>query len=225
MNADELRKRNNQLEEQLMTENENKDMTQIVAYLRGSRLSEINQELVRQDILDMVLAAKERGEDMRQAIGMDYKQFCDDIIAEMEPGCKKEKISEIFETVFLSISVLLLIKMIFCTAEIIRMTIAGQPVNWNVPVSYLDISLTIVIVAASWGIVEAILKDAFDENDKRTKIIVGSIFAAIIVGVSLLYGLHIGRGTFFEINLIAGYGLSGILYILNKVFNKFKIKK
>ncbi|QHI71608.1 DUF1129 domain-containing protein [Aminipila terrae] len=225
MNADELRKRNNQLEEQLMTENENKDMTQIVAYLRGSRLSEINQELVRQDILDIVVSARERGESMSQAIGSDYKKFCDDIIAEMEPGCKKEKISEIFETVFLSLSILVLIKMIFFSAETIRTAIASQQVNWNVPVSYLDIFLTIVIVAASWGIVEAILKDAFEENDKRTRIIVGSSFAAIIVGVSLLYALHIGSGILFEINLVAGYGLSGILYILNKVFNNFKIKK
>lgn len=219
MNVDELRKCNSKLEEKL-SESENKDMIKIVAYLRGSHLSDMDQELVRQDILDMVLSAKERGEEMSQAIGTDYKQFCDDIIAEIKPKSQKDKIKDTLSMVSMSVSILILIKMIFFSAELIRRVILKQSFNLNVPIQYLDILFTVIIVAASWVIVEAILRDAFDEKDKRTKIIVALTLIATIVGFGLLYGSQIGTGTVFEINLIVGYFLAALLFVISKINDK-----
>lgn len=219
MNVDQLRKSNSKLEERL-SESENKDITNIVVYLRGSQLSDMNQELVRQDILDIVLSAKERGEEMSQAIGTDYKKFCDEVIAEIGPKSKKENLQDVFATVFLSISMLIMIKMIFFTAEVVRTVILNQPINWNVPIQYLDILITVIIVASSWGIVKVVLKDAFDKHDIRTKIIVGVIIVALMVVLGLLYIFHMGTGVLFEINLIAGYCVAAFTYIISKIYDK-----
>ncbi|MHC1723740.1 MAG: hypothetical protein AB9836_11135 [Aminipila sp.] len=221
MNVDELRKSNSRLEENL-SESENKDMIKIVAYLRGSRLSDMDQELVRQDILDIVLSAKERGEEMSQAIGTDYKQFCDDIIAEIKPKSIKDKVKDTLSMVSMSVSILIFIKMIFFSAELIKRVILKQSINLNVPIQYLDILSMVVIVAASWAIVEVILRDAFDEKDRRTKIMVAIIFVALIVSFTLLYALRIGTGTVFEINLIAGYCLAALLFVISKIKDKRK---
>lgn len=221
MNVDEIRKSNSKLEEKL-SESENRDMIKIVAYLRGSHLSDMDQELVRQDILDMVLSAKERGEEMSQAIGADYKQFCDDIIAEIKPKSIKDKVKDTLSMVSMSVSMLILIKMIFFSAELIRRVILKQPFSLNVPVQYLDILFTVIIVVASWAIVVVILRDAFDEKDKRTKIIVALTLIATIVGFGLLYGFQIGTGTMFEINLIAGYFLAALLFVISKINDKIK---
>lgn len=222
MNVDELRKNNNRLEEENLSKSENEDMTKIVVYLRGSHLSDMDQELVRQDILDMVLSAKERGEEMCQAIGTDYKQFCDDIITEIKPKSIKEKLKEYLSIVSMSVSMLILIKMIFFSAELIRKVILRQSINLNVPIQYLDILFTVIIIAAAWAIVEVILRDAFDEKDKRTKIIVALTLIATIVGFGLLYGLRIGTETVFEINLIAGYFLAALLFVASKINDKLR---
>ncbi|QAT42256.1 hypothetical protein [Aminipila luticellarii] len=216
MKVEELRKRNNRLEEEKLSESENSDMTKIVVYLRGSRLSDMDQELVRQDILDIILAAKERGEEMSQAIGLDYKSFCDEVIAEMKPKGVEERVEETFITVLMSASVLLMIKMIFFTVEMIRSVFVNEPVHWNVPVSYLELFFVIAGIAAAWGVVKIILNDAFDENDRRTKILISMIFAAFIAFFTLMYGFHIGTGVLFEINLIAGYTVAIVLYLISK---------
>lgn len=221
MNVIELRKHNSKLEEKL-SKSENEDMIKIVSYLRGSKLSEMNQELVRQDILDIVLSAKERGEEMSQAIGTDYKRFCDEVIAEIGPKSRKEKLQDILATISLSVSILIMIKMIFSTVEIVRMAILNNPINWNVPIQYLDILLMAIIVVTSWGIVEVIIKDAFDKNDKRTKIIVGITFIVPIIVFALMYGFHIGTTILFEINLIVGYCIAAFMYIINKICDKMK---
>jgi DNA-binding ferritin-like protein (Dps family) len=63
----ELNKINNELDKQLNAENENV-MTDIVCYLRGANISEYNQELIRQDLLEMFLSAQKRGENIQKVI-------------------------------------------------------------------------------------------------------------------------------------------------------------
>ncbi|GEM_PF-1676715 len=219
MNADKLRKINNSLEEQL-SESENKDMTNIVVYLKSSHLSERDVELVRQDILGIILSAKERGEDMKQAIGGDYKQFCDDIIAASKPKSTAEKMKDICTTVLLSASSLLFIKLIFFTIDGVMAVLSDEAFNWNVPVSYLDIFFMAVAIAASWGIVAVILKDAFDENRRRTNIIFGVTFFSIIVVFCLMYVFHVGSGVLFKLNLVIGYIFAALMYVAGKILVK-----
>ena len=60
-------------------------LTDIVVYLRGSRISTWEQEQVRRDITQMLRDAEARGEQAKSVIGPDPKEFCDSILAELPP--------------------------------------------------------------------------------------------------------------------------------------------
>ena len=60
-------------------------LTDIVVYLRASRISTWEQEQVRRDITQMLLDAECRGEDPHAVIGPDPREFCDSVIAELPP--------------------------------------------------------------------------------------------------------------------------------------------
>ena len=60
-------------------------LTDIVVYLRSSRISTWEQEQVRRDVTRMLLDAESRGEEAQAVIGPDPKGFCDSIIAELPP--------------------------------------------------------------------------------------------------------------------------------------------
>ena len=79
-----LLEENNQAEEAL-SEQGQALLTDIVVYLRGSRISTWEQEQVRRDITQMLLDAQSRGEDAQAVIGPDPKEFCDSVIAELPP--------------------------------------------------------------------------------------------------------------------------------------------
>ena len=60
-------------------------LTDMVVYLRSSRISTWEQEQVRRDITQMLLDAEARSEQAEAVIGSDPKEFCDSIIAELPP--------------------------------------------------------------------------------------------------------------------------------------------
>ena len=76
----QLLRQNNAREKALSPEGQ-AGMTDVVVYLRGQDLSRLAQEEIRRDILDMVLAGEARGQTMQQVIGLDYRTFCDEIVA------------------------------------------------------------------------------------------------------------------------------------------------
>lgn len=75
----ELNKRNYELSKKLNSEYENLYID-IVGYIRFSSLTERQSEEAINDILDIMLGAQERGEDVFNVINDDYKKFCDDVI-------------------------------------------------------------------------------------------------------------------------------------------------
>lgn len=89
---------NNELDKKQSEEN-NAVMTDIVCYLRVSNISEHDQEVVRHDLLEMVLSAQERNEDIRTVFGEDYKSFCDEIIAVFPQKNKKAKILDCIDMI------------------------------------------------------------------------------------------------------------------------------
>ncbi len=79
-----MRMSNNELSRNLTSENQ-KIMTDMVVYLRSSKISDERIEFIRQDLLDIALAAQERSELLSNVFGGDYKLFCDEIIANEKP--------------------------------------------------------------------------------------------------------------------------------------------
>ena len=79
-----LLEENNRAEEVLSAEGQEL-LTDIVVYLRGSRVSTWEQEQVRRDIMQTLRDAEARGERAESVIGPDTKEFCDNILAELPP--------------------------------------------------------------------------------------------------------------------------------------------
>ena len=71
-----LHKENNRLDKTLC-EDYQKLMTDIVCYLRGADISELQQEKVRYDLTLMLLEAQQRNAPLDEVFPEDYKAFCD----------------------------------------------------------------------------------------------------------------------------------------------------
>lgn len=82
--SDVLRKENNKFSKDLTKEN-HEIYTDIVCYLRVSKLNEKEQEEVISDILRIFLDCQEQGKSIQSVIGEDYKRFADEIISAMNP--------------------------------------------------------------------------------------------------------------------------------------------
>ncbi len=157
-----LLKENNQAEESLSQEGR-RLLTDVVVYLRGSRISTWNQEQVRRDITWMLLDAEARGEDAETVIGPDPKGFCDSVIQELPPMPRWENLLCTLRDGLLAAVVLLVIWMGFSTAE----GLLGMG-------SWRELTLTLGqllsgggIVLTACGLVQWICRDAFSPEQKK----------------------------------------------------------
>ena len=85
--AKELLRKNNTREKEIVDENE-EIYTNMIVYLRSSDLTDYNQEVVRGDIIELILDAQQRGDNIQKVMGNSYKEICDEII-EVMPKKKK----------------------------------------------------------------------------------------------------------------------------------------
>lgn len=149
-----LLKENNELENKLGIE-ENDILTDIVVYIRGSKISEYNQEIVRRDITNMLIEGQERGQAVRDVIGDDYKAFCDAVIAEMPEMTAKERVLNAVQIAFMCFGIILLIWFVF---SLVRGSFR------EVYITLGDIVSGVVIILSAIGIVMAITKDVFNDE-------------------------------------------------------------
>ena len=101
----QLLEENNQREKELSPDNQ-KVLTDIVAYLRGSSTPILQQEQVRRDITEMLLEGEVRGQSAQTIIGTDYQAFCDEILAELPRRSARQRTIYGLSVVSLSAAVL-----------------------------------------------------------------------------------------------------------------------
>ena len=120
-----LNKENNLLDSKINDENQ-EIFTNMICYLRSSKLSAYNIEVVRNDLTEMILSAQERGENISDVVGGDYKTFCDNIIDTFPPKTLSEKIFDLTDLISFSLAILLITNMLLSRdfikliAELIR---------------------------------------------------------------------------------------------------------
>ena len=203
----------NEIHEEQIWEESQEVYTNMIVYLRVSRLSEYNQELVRRDIIQMLLDGQERGESVKQVIGEDYKEFCDEIIGAFPPKSPKEKACELFDIASMCFCILGGISVIFNIIDNIRQK--NHLLTYSL--SAADVVNFIVIVIIAYLVVYVICKGAFRKPKKENKaklfiegflalfVITGFFVGAnllldryavrfnmiiAIIGIALVYGVH-----------------------------------
>lgn len=159
----ELLKKNNEREKLISKENDN-IYTDMVVYMRGADITEYNQELVREDIIELILEGQERGDDINQVMGGNYKQVCDDILEVMPKKTIKEKVIGIIET---TLSVIWILGVIYVTKTLLAIVLS-KAAEYQYTLTLGNIISGLIIAFVSNYIVEYVCKNAFKEQKKRT---------------------------------------------------------
>lgn len=186
--AKKLLKENNKLEEKLSEKSQNV-LTDIVVYLRDSKISEYNQEEIRRDIIEMVLEGESRNETAKDVIGEDYKAFCDEIISAFPPIKYKERIFNLIGDMCLY---LIILSVIWIVKSFVIDLIVTKKVNLMINLSLSDLINGVLIICISIGFVKYICKTSFadydevKENKIKTFIIAWVILFVIFGGIFLI---------------------------------------
>lgn len=209
--VNQLRKQNNQLEEKLSQDNQNV-LTDIIVYLRTSQISDYQQEIIRNDITQMMIDGEQRNMDMHDVIGNDYKEFCDNILAEVPKRSITEKILSMIAPICLYCWIVLVIWLVTCILEIIfdQNTLPLLVLKLGDFVSYGT------LIFVSIFIVDYICKNSFEINKTKYKFVFMLIVWMIVFSISrLLFNDFV-----FYIHIYIAIGLFMFLLIGYKVFDE-----
>lgn len=193
-------KENYEISKKLNEEND-KIYTDIVCYIRGSSLNELDQEEVISDILDMFLRCQEENKPIEEAIGEDYKGFCDSVIE--AAGNKKFSFHNTISNIKMIIScffILLTIDLAFFYLP--RLIKVKKAEDYKFSLSFLIAYIIIMFISIS--IVKYILKNSFNISESvksKKKIIIFSIGYYLVIVLLILINYKLRKITLFSLKI------------------------
>lgn len=157
--------------------------TDMVVYLRASRLPVSLQETVRRDILDMFLEGQERGASPAAIIGMDYKAFCDAILKELPQNNRRtQTLCTVRDT-----------SLIFCAGmgALFLPDLAGALLTHTPVLTFTlgKLFFLAILIAFAYVLVENICKNAFTPDEKQKSLAKNMHFLWLFLGFILLFFL------------------------------------
>lgn len=209
----QLLEENNQREKELSPDNQ-KVLTDIVAYLRGSSTPILQQEQVRRDITEMLLEGEVRGQSAQTIIGTNYQAFCDEILAELPRRSARERTIYGLSVVSLSAAVLVVIWLGF---SLFTAVIQGPFTLW-LPVKLGQLLGGTLIIAFSYGLVEYVCRTSFEDRSP-TKVQVIGIFVGMVLFFLICMLL---RQTLFSLHAGIAAVLAVVLYLIYKVTDRME---
>lgn len=207
----QLLKENNESCKQLNAESDN-ILTDIVVYIRGTNISDYQQELVRRDITQMLLEGEHRGDSVQDVIGEDYKSFCDSVVAEVPKPEFKDKVLSFIGNGCLYLTVLFTIG--FCSSLI---DVLFGKISWPYfPVTAGNIVTTIVIICSVIGLFNLIVNNSFNHDFFQGKKIRSIIFAILFISIGV--GVVLRQTLFFIHAGVAAAGIA-VLFLIYKTID------
>ena len=213
-----LNKENNILDSKIKEENQ-AIFTDMICYLRSSNLSAYNIEVVRNDLTEMILSAQERGENINDVVGDDYKDFCNSIIDTFPPKTISEKISEFTDTLSFSLAILLFINMLLSRdyINLIAGLISGKNVTYSIPVTPGILIQIIAIITFATFLVHVITKNSLSLSESKEKLII--IIACIILSIALALSFML-RTAMFNIHALVLIGLIILFSLIHIIISR-----
>ncbi|WP_062323512.1 hypothetical protein [Halolactibacillus sp. JCM 19043] len=184
----ELLKKNNTREKAIFKSN-NDIYTNMIVYLRGSDLTEYDQEVVRADIIELILDGQQRGDDIQKVMGGQYKEICDEIIEVMPKKTKKEVT---LEYVVISLNALWILGVIALVKNLITNVISEE--NQMVFVLTLgDMINVAVIIFVANIIIWYVTQTAFEARADKKILTYLKIWliATVILGAIIFNSIYI----------------------------------
>ncbi|MBQ1901212.1 MAG: DUF1048 domain-containing protein [Lachnospiraceae bacterium] len=214
-----LMRENENLEKEIHNEDSIKALTDIVVYLRGSRISMLDQEKVRKDIVEMLIDGEKRGQDIREIIGDDFKEFCDNVISEIPKKSNLQVMIENFGDVLLGLDMLLFIRLIF----VLLSQITNHTFISAFPVRLGEMITGIVILVTAVALVQWICRNSFegDDAEKDRKYTIIAVFIAMfLTGFCIVMNLFV-KVELFMIHPIVIIAIIVLIAILCKVIEYY----
>lgn len=215
-----LQKSNNLLDRKISPENRSV-FTDMICYIRSADISDYHQELVRYDLTEMILSAQDRGENIHNVIGRDYKEFCDEVIEHLPQRTTRQKIYSGLNVFFHCMAILGVINLFFSKDlyRIIREILSGQPSNYEIGISLSVIVFAGIIFIFSVVIVNVIAKTALNRTTNSGETKPSMMLIAAAVGVIALFIIitKIGKTIVFSINIFLFIILLAIFFAIHKI--------
>ena len=213
-----LLKQNNHREKEILKEN-NEVYTNMVVYLRGADITEYHQEVVREDLIQMILDGQNRGDDIRKVMGENYKEICDEIIDAMPKKTKQQKAMDILE---MSLSVVWILGFISLIKLGISLWLNGAS-RWTYSLSVGDLLSWATIIVVANVLVNHVCKTAFAE--KKGNKIISYLTTWVLWFVILL--LIVGCPIFFDqavlqIPMVTAGVICGVVFVAERVVSARK---
>ena len=218
-----LQKSNNQLDKGIKPENQ-EIFTSMICYIRGANISLYDQELVRQDLTGMILSAQDRGEDINSVVLGDFKEFCDEVIDNLPARSRKDKVLERVDILCSGVAILGFINLLFSRDlyRIIGELFAGKIVNYQLAVSLGTVISMLVILAASFFIVNLVLKNSFKSAgsyNRKKRMIIGGI-AGVLIMVFFIVVAMLGMHVLFTVNLFLAIAVILAFFIAHLILSR-----
>lgn len=213
--AKELLKKNNISEKQILKENQD-IYTNMVVYLRGADITEYNQEKVREDLIAMIIDGQERGDDIQKVMGENYKEICDEIIAEIPKKTTKDKVMDVVMMTLEIIWIMGIISVIKTFIYLKRNDI--DEMNFVFMLGDL-VSWCIIVVVAN-VVVERVCKNSFKEKKtKQNKVISFLIYwlACLAVGFLIVMPIVLFDTVLFTVHIGVALVVCAIVFVVSKL--------
>lgn len=209
----EVLKKNNKREKVINKENM-KIYTDMIVYMRGSDISEYDQELVRADLIELIIDGQERNDDIKKIMGGNYKEICDEIISAFPKKSTKQKFMDTLEISFNPLVVLVFI-------SIIQNIIINFAKNNKIYIYELTLGkfLSIILYTSiSVIIVKFICKNSFNEKKKNNIIefLKYWIITMLIIGIGVALEYYL-KYIIIQISIVYVIIFLATIFILGRI--------
>ena len=213
----ELLKKNNENEKNILEEND-EIYTNMIVYLRGANISEYNQEKVREDLIAMILDGQERGDDIQKVIGENYKEICDEIIAEIPKKTVKENV---MYALMLTLDIVWIVGVISVIKTLIIM-LAKNSKDMTFVFSLGDLISWGMIVFVAYLVVYYICSTTFREKERETNKVLSFIiiwFICCIILCAIILPSLLIKVTIFSVHIGVAALIFGTIFAISRIMS------
>ena len=213
----ELLKKNNENEKNILEEND-EIYTNMIVYLRGANISEYNQEKVREDLIAMIVDGQERGDDIQKVIGENYKEICDEIIAEIPKKTVKENV---MYALMLTLDIVWIVGVISVIKTLIIM-LAKNSKDMTFVFSLGDLISWGMIVFVAYLVVYYICSTTFREKERETNKVLSFIiiwFVCCIILCAIILPSLLIKETIFSVHIGVAALIFGTIFVISRIMS------
>ena len=213
----ELLKKNNENEKNILEEND-EIYTNMIVYLRGANISEYNQEKVREDLIAMILDGQERGDDIQKVIGENYKEICDEIIAEIPKKTVKENV---MYALMLTLDIVWIVGIISVIKTLIFI-LAQNSKDMTFVFSLGDLISWGMIVFVAYLVVYYICSTTFREKERETNKVLSFIiiwFVCCIILCAIILPSLLIKVTIFSVHIGVAALIFGAIFAISRIMS------